>query len=258
MPALRRLRVAAKQVGLGCSPMTEAEWLTCNDVVELFESLNRRNGSARKFRLLACACCRHIWHLMTFSSSRESVELAEQYADGLVDLATLDLICERVDEAIRPLIRIDRSRSDIWAALVANKATWTDPRNNHGNAEGCGYVFTDLVTAVMCAEVPLADQDQEAEWRIGDREYPVMAGLLRDIFGNPFRPVTFDPDWRTSTVVSLARQMYDSRDFSPMPILADALQDAGCDNDDILAHCRDANATHVRGCWVVDLVLGKS
>jgi hypothetical protein len=81
-------------------------------------------------------------------------------------------------------------------------------------------------------------------------------GLLRDIFGNPFRPVTFAPDWRTDTAVSLAQQMYEARKFSAMPILADALQDAGCDNDDILAHCR-GEGPHVRGCWVVDLVLGK-
>jgi len=79
---------------------------------------------------------------------------------------------------------------------------------------------------------------------------------LRDTFGNPFRSVAFDPAWRTSTVVALAEQMYDSRDFSAMPILADALQDAGCDSDDILAHCR-GDGPHVRGCWVVDLVLGK-
>ena len=63
-------------------------------------------------------------------------------------------------------------------------------------------------------------------------------GILRDIFGNPFRPVTFAPAWRTDTAVSLARGMYESRDFSAMPILADALQDAGCDNDDVLNHCR--------------------
>jgi hypothetical protein len=80
--------------------------------------------------------------------------------------------------------------------------------------------------------------------------------LLRDIFGNPFRPVTFSPSWRTDTAVALARQMYESRDFSAMPILADALQDAGCDSDDILNHCRGPES-HVRGCWVVDLVLGK-
>ncbi|MDY3557428.1 hypothetical protein R5W24_006619, partial [Gemmata sp. JC717] len=66
------------------------------------------------------------------------------------------------------------------------------------------------------------------------------------------------PEWTAGTVLGLARQMYESRDFSAMSILADALQDAGCDNSDILNHCRDANAVHVRGCWVVDLVLGKS
>lgn len=83
-----------------------------------------------------------------------------------------------------------------------------------------------------------------------------QAGLFRDIFGNPFRPVAFDPGWRTSTVAALAEQMYGSRDFPPMPILADALQDAGCDNEDVLAHCRGAGP-HVRGCWGVDLLLGK-
>ncbi|WP_246523664.1 hypothetical protein [Gemmata palustris] len=80
--------------------------------------------------------------------------------------------------------------------------------------------------------------------------------LLRDIFGNPFRPVTFSPSWRTSTAVALAAQMYESRDFSAMPILADALQDAGCDSADVLDHCRGPGP-HVRGCWVGDLVLGK-
>ena len=86
----------------------------------------------------------------------------------------------------------------------------------------------------------------------------VQAALFRDIFGNPFRPVVFSPAWRTDTAVSLARGMYESRDFGAMPILADALQDAGCDNDDILNHCRDPKQVHVCGCWVVDLVLGKA
>jgi hypothetical protein len=85
---------------------------------------------------------------------------------------------------------------------------------------------------------------------------PWLCDRFRDIFGNPFRPVTFDPSWRTTTAVAIANHMYDARDFSAMPILADALQDAGCDNDDILDHCRGPGP-HVRGCWVVDLVLGK-
>ncbi|MBM3980173.1 MAG: hypothetical protein FJ304_07780 [Planctomycetes bacterium] len=83
-----------------------------------------------------------------------------------------------------------------------------------------------------------------------------LPAILRDIFGNPFRPVTFAPEWRTDTAIALARTMYEAREFSAMPILADALQDAGCDNDDVLSHCR-APGAHVRGCWVCDLVLGK-
>jgi hypothetical protein len=82
--------------------------------------------------------------------------------------------------------------------------------------------------------------------------------LMREMFGNPFRPVAFSPEWRTDDAVALARQMYESRDFGAMPILADALQDAGCDNEAILSHCRAATLTHVRGCWVVDLVLAKA
>jgi hypothetical protein len=80
--------------------------------------------------------------------------------------------------------------------------------------------------------------------------------LLRDIFGNPFRAVAFLPEWRTRTVVTLTRGMYESRDFGAIPILADALQDAGCDGDGLLNHCRSGGG-HVRGCRVVDLVLGK-
>ncbi len=83
------------------------------------------------------------------------------------------------------------------------------------------------------------------------------AKLVLDVYGNPFRPVTFAPEWRTSTAVAIARQMYKTHDFSAMPILADALQDAGCDSADVLDHCRDPKGVHVRGCWVVDSVLGK-
>jgi hypothetical protein len=88
-------------------------------------------------------------------------------------------------------------------------------------------------------------------------EQRIQLRVLRDIFGNPFRLVTFDPAWCTDTAVALADQMYGSRDFGAMHILADALQDAGCDSDDVLGHCRGPGP-HVRGCWVVDLVLGKA
>jgi hypothetical protein len=99
------------------------------------------------------------------------------------------------------------------------------------------------------------------DWSSGRSEQAArQAGVLRDVFGPlPFRAVAVTPTWLTATVLILlilARQMYERREFSPIPILADALQDAGCDNEDVLAHCR-ADGPHVRGCWVVDLVLGK-
>ncbi len=84
---------------------------------------------------------------------------------------------------------------------------------------------------------------------------PVMRGVVWEVVGNPFRAAHFSREWRTDTAVSLARQMYDAREFSAMPILADALQDAGCDDEELLAHCR-SDVAHVRGCWAVDLVLG--
>ena len=87
-----------------------------------------------------------------------------------------------------------------------------------------------------------------------------ICGLLHEAFGNPFRSVALDPawlSWHDGLLVSMARQMYESRDFTDMPILADALEEAGCTDQDILGHCR-SRSEHVRGCWVVDLVLGKS
>ena len=91
---------------------------------------------------------------------------------------------------------------------------------------------------------------------IGER---YLCHLLRDIFGNPFRPAAINPAWLTwnqGTVVQIAQYIYEERKFEDLPILSDALIDAGCDNPDIIAHCR-STGPHVRGCWVLDLLLGK-
>jgi hypothetical protein len=90
----------------------------------------------------------------------------------------------------------------------------------------------------------------------GNGEPAYLVTVLRDIFGNPFRPITLDPRWLTSSVLDLAGAIYEERAFERVPILADALMDAGCENEDILDHCR-GDGVHVRGCWVVDLLLGK-
>ncbi|MFO0796468.1 MAG: hypothetical protein U0804_03265 [Gemmataceae bacterium] len=96
-----------------------------------------------------------------------------------------------------------------------------------------------------------------AEAEFTRQEQLAQSLLLRDIVGNPFRPVAFDPAWRTEAVVGLARGAYEDRAFDRLPVLADALEDAGCADAAVLAHCRGPGP-HVRGCWVVDLVLGKT
>ena len=88
-------------------------------------------------------------------------------------------------------------------------------------------------------------------------EIAAQADLLRDIFGNPFHSAELQPDWLTSDVLTLARGIYDARAFDRMPILADALQDAGCDDTSLLDHCREPG-DHVRGCWVIDRLLGRA
>jgi hypothetical protein len=100
------------------------------------------------------------------------------------------------------------------------------------------------------------DDDHPIRVAAQSAERATQSELLRDIFGNLFRPVVFDPAWRSEPVSTLATGIYADRAFDRLPILADAFEEAGCDNADILNHCRGPGP-HVRGCWVVDLVLGK-
>jgi hypothetical protein len=232
--------------------MTETEWLTCSEPTLILELLGGKflNGSAskRKLRLFNCACCRRIWHLLTDERSRKAVEVTEKYVDGRVSDAEADDAMREADQAWRDFERDHPDQSEyadratncgLWAAYYTDFPDW-------GSREARMAVVWEKAQAGI-------------DHRIAKEEEQVQqCTILREIFGNPFRPVTFSPEWHASTAVVLAQQMYESRDFSAMPILADSLQDAGCDSDDILNHCRDASATHVRGCWVVDLVLSKS
>jgi hypothetical protein len=229
--------------------MTEAEWLECDSPVPMLRCL-QGDASDRKLRLFGCVCCRRHWHLLTDERSRMAVEMAELWADGLATEAELEAAQSAADQAKddRVLARHDSEYSNSERFTNAARAAGLLATVNPFSTDRC------LVVAGYCRVIALHET--------GERDRPEsddisLCTIIRDIFGNPFRPATFSPAWRTDTAVSLARGMYESRDFSAMPILADALQDAGCDSDDILAHCRDANATHVRGCWVVDLVLGK-
>jgi hypothetical protein len=136
------------------------------------------------------------------------------------------------------------------SGLLCDDYDW----RNLGNSE---QALNSALAAISGTQQPTNTPRRED--RTGaSRSAELQLVIAREIFGNPSRPVRFYPEWRTDTAVALARAIHSTHDFFAMPILADALQDAGCDNDAILNHCRDTRQAHVRGCWVVDLVLGKS
>jgi hypothetical protein len=221
--------------------MTEEKWHNARDPRSLLSHL--KTASKRKLRLFGCACCRYVWHFITDESCKKAVEAAEMWADKIIDTRSLHAVQIQAREAqdhitSRPGKAFDvLSEAAMAASHIAlpNKAWVASVANN--------------VRAAM-------SESQGRTGLIAAESYQIA--LLRDIFGNPFRPVAFDPNWRTTTALALARGIYEERAFDRLPILADALQDAGCDNDDILTHLRDTTTPHVRGCWALDLVLGKS
>ena len=125
----------------------------------------------------------------------------------------------------------------------------------HQPSNNSGLIFFNMSPVTAVATTVTAPGPH---WTTGwETCVQTMPTFFRDIFGNPFRPVAVDPSWLTSTVVALARGIYEDRAFDRMPILADALQDAGCENPDVLNHCRDPQQVHVRGCFAIDLLLDK-
>jgi len=204
--------------------MTEDEWLKCEEPRRAFGFLFRR-GSDRKWRLFACACCRTIWDRFPSPRNRELVAVVEDNPDADFNDPTLHA-------ALRASSDVEREFSDdpvYWAAKYL----------------GRGFYKIDAATSALVVTLR------------GGVAGATQVRLFRDIFGNPFRPVTADPAWLTSDVLLLARGINQEKAFDRMPILADALQDAGCDNDEILNHCRAEGWEHVRGCWVIDLLLGR-
>ena len=223
--------------------MTEAEWLACTNPRRMLEFV-RFTAPPRCISLFSCACCRRIWPLLSDERSRVAVEAREGEASGMVGEVELAAALEAgraAREEARGAFRfateeLDR-RPEAAPAWAAGAAV-TPPYVAHRFA----------AQAAAC----LARGHWETEFA---REQAAQADLLRDIV-IPFCHVVLNPSWLTSTVRTLAEGIYQDRAFDRMPILADALQDAGCDSDDILIHCR-GTGPHVRGCWVVDLVLGK-
>ncbi len=217
--------------------MTEQEWLAASDLSSMFVCLQKDYGymrsraGRRRLRLFLCGCCRQVWPLIEgYDVSRLRVEVAERYADDAATRMDLDAICYGMHRSATGDVPADSPEA--YARIAAHIA--------------CSPSLQRI--PLVCLNTAQASGEAAyPEWQIN---------LLRCIVGSPFRPVACDPSWRTSAAVSLAQAIYAERAFDRLPILADALEEAGCTHPDVLTHCR-GDGPHARGCWVVDLILGK-
>jgi hypothetical protein len=234
----------------GEKTVTEAEWLACDDPDRMLDS-QRGKVSDRKLRLFACASCRHLcWPWLTDETSRHAVEVAERFTDGQVSTEELSAARSAAENIARQFNEFE-SEVARWSEVYDPALTL----DSNATRIAAATAAVNAIDAVQAAR------------RISGTERTGQASLLRELLGNPFRPPpTIDPAWLTwnhGTVVRLAQSAYEERqlpagtlDNARLAVLADALEEAGCTNQDILYHCR-SGGEHVRGCWVVDALLGK-
>jgi hypothetical protein len=234
--------------------LTEAGWLACTELRQLLEQLGRK-ATQRKLRLFATACCRRIWHLLPDERSRAAVEVAEQFADKQATHKERQTAESAASEAEVQWRRSAKGEAEAAYAAFCT-ISWEPPGHSwppHG-PEMARVAANCAVRAVRGAMAWLPPKDP------GEAERAAQIRLLRDLFGNPFRPAPFFPSWLTyndGILPKLAQGIYDDRAFDRLPILADVLEEASCTHPDILAHCR-GGGEHARGCWVLDRLLVKS
>jgi hypothetical protein len=204
----------------------ETEWQSCAQPDKMLQFLLHCGPvSARKLQLFACACCRRILRFQTDHGSRIAVEAAEEYADGLISIQQLNARTTGDAGWVVTMVEVAPRKVAIMAELyLARWEASLRPQAMRGTANAMAIA-------------------QQAE-------------LFREILGNPFRSRKIQPCWCTPSVVGLAEAIYDQRAIQRMPELAQALEQADCLDNDFLAHCRQSGQ-HVRGCYVVDFILGK-
>jgi hypothetical protein len=257
--------------------MTEAEWLVCTNPFPMLEFFQGR-ASERKMRLFACACCRQVWHLLADERSRCAVEAAERFAEGEatpeeLHAAAVTAWCALSGtNSLAPWSVAYLTDGRLSPARLAWITAWCTAAGDasfieRANARHASYVGYDIALAESeghgDAVIPWDDHVTRCKSLVDGeatlRGLKSQAILLRDIFGNTFCAAALDERWLTwngGVTPKLAEAIYEERAFDRLPVLADALEDAGCAEPAILEHCR-SGGEHVRGCWVVDLVLGK-
>jgi hypothetical protein len=234
--------------------MTEQQWLECRNPYLLL-----RKASDRKLRLFAVACCGRVLQVRDDDQARRAIEASECYADGLIPRQEQRTARLRVDNAISDASRRYHSLADpVGTITLLQAAALTASVDKKRYKDWVGLVAE--YAARLLAMARLAEK-----WHTGSqadrnkaeaKETAKLGTLLSDVMGSLFRPVAIDPAWQTPQAVALARTAYEERRFDDLPLLADALEEAGCSDEAMLAHLRGPGP-HVRGCWVVDLVLNK-
>lgn len=247
--------------------MTETEWLETSSPENLLNYLGER-ASRRKRRLFACACVRRIWPLLCDDRLRVAVKAAERFADERASVQVLER-ARRIARELREKRQEVEWQQASWmplsarAAAQAVEAVLEDepivmrPRDIRDRPD----VISATRTARAAARAAEAQREEDTPIsREPNRRLHTFDAveLIHEIFGNPFRPVTLDAGrlrWKDNLVPKMAQVIYRKRCFRNLPILADALEEAGCQDAEILSHCREPRE-HVRGCWVVDSLLG--
>jgi hypothetical protein len=256
--------------------MTEEEWLAAADPAPMLKFIEVR-VSVRKLRLFACACCRRVWDLLEDYCGRFAVELLELDEDELAYMEQLPEALEPVERAAAgtghsatrwamesvlaaaALPHLDGRFFNSWVIGEGGRGRWI----RHAELATEILTGTEMATRFVGAAARCAFRAAEAAESAGtgdwDTERMVQAQLLREVLGNPLNPRALDPSWihwNERTVRRMAREIDLERRYEELPILADTLEEAGCADEPILSHCRSPGP-HVRGCWVVDLILGK-
>jgi hypothetical protein len=271
--------------------VTEQEWLSCEDPQLLYAQARRAvslisKSGRRRLRLYACACCRQVWHLLD-AAARAAVEAAEGNADGRIAQADLDKVRHRATMSAydtvlgpRPVRRVegapraskDAVRCARWVAAGAARSVAESSVTTQA-AQAAWYALhaaaclaADRQAHVIATCGSPRNLLRAAADLAADKQAAVVAlcrsqcDLLRDIFGNPFQPVRADPAWlhrNEGIVLKLAQALYDERAFERLPLLADAVEDAGCTEDALVSHLRGPGP-HARGCWALDLLRGEA
>ena len=246
--------------------MTEAEWLNGTQPDDLLEFLRHR-ASDRQFRLFMCACCRRFLPLLPKEPAHD-LRLCEKYVLHGEKFAEGLITWQQMEAALNEREWANVSHDGYLAALAARQAIYREVAGSafpmlrgrnliaHPASTASEYSRT-VIGRLQAKNTSAKGSTPTAKKRlatIAEKRYQIQ--LLHDLFGNPFRSVSLDPAWLTPKVHSLTEGIYSERAFDRLPILADALENGGCDNADTLSHCR-SEGPHVRGCWVVDLILDK-